>query len=388
MANQILFVDDEPDVLRVLERQAGHTYDVVTAVSGALGLKILRGHGPFAVVVANYRMPKMDGIQFLAAAETIVPDTVRMMLTGTADMNVAIEAVNAGHLYRFLTKPCPTKKLLESLQAGVEQYRVLAAERALLENTLRGSIKILTEILSLVNPAAFSRASRIKPYVRQIANWLNLPNVLEFELAAMLSQIGCVTLPPAVLKKVHKGIPLTPDEQKMYSQHPKIGANLIRTIPRLERIADIVRAQQKPFHRSAKRVQFKSEDRTALGGYILKVALEFEQLLAQKLSVKVALRRMRRGDYIPETLDALENLEVQLEKGEWRSLGISELEPGMILYEDVFTTDDVLLASRGEAVTDPMIGRLHNFSESIGVFEPIRVVIPRPPIQTTQKVAG
>ena len=134
--------------------------------------------GPFAVIVADRSMPGMDGIQLLAKVKACSPNTVRMMLTGNADMQTAIDAVNEGHIFRFLTKPCPPESLTASLQAAIEQYRLITAERELLEKTLRGSVKVLCEVLSVVKPTAFGRASRITRYVTAV-----VPPVGETETA-------------------------------------------------------------------------------------------------------------------------------------------------------------------------------------------------------------
>jgi len=89
-----------------------------------------------------------------------------MMLTGNSDSKTAMDAVNDGRVFRFLTKPCPPPTLAPSLEAGLEQYRLLRAERELLENTLGGAVKVLTEILSLTDPATFDRSQKLKEYVR------------------------------------------------------------------------------------------------------------------------------------------------------------------------------------------------------------------------------
>ncbi|NIQ03497.1 MAG: response regulator, partial [Nitrospinaceae bacterium] len=94
----------------------------------------------FAVVVSDMRMPDMDGIQFLSRVREHYPQTVRMMLTGYADVKTAMNAVNEGNIFRFMTKPCPPEVFEKVLSAGIEQYRLITAERDLLERTLKGSV--------------------------------------------------------------------------------------------------------------------------------------------------------------------------------------------------------------------------------------------------------
>ena len=223
MNKKVLFVDDEANVLDAIRRKLRKKFKISTALSGAEALKLIRQKGPFTVLVSDMRMPEMNGVQLLSKVKDIAPDTVRMMLTGNADQETAIQAVNEGSIFRFFTKPCPPELLENGIAGAIEQYRLVTAEKELLNKTLNGSIKVLTEILSLVNPAAFSRSYRIRNYVREIALKLQLPNLWQFQIAALLSQIGCVTLPGDTVEKMYKGIRLEKDEEIMYRSHPEAG---------------------------------------------------------------------------------------------------------------------------------------------------------------------
>ncbi|MFC1543285.1 HD domain-containing phosphohydrolase [Candidatus Neomarinimicrobiota bacterium] len=237
------------------------------------------------------------------------------------------------------------------------------------------------EKLRLSNPPAFSIGLRIRSYVRHIASKLDLPNAGEFELAAMLSQIGCLTMPSEIVEKVDAGIPLTKEEQKQFSKHTEIGANLIRDIPDLGNIAGMIGAQHKPLSRSSTGNNLKAEDRIALGSYLLKVSLDLDQLLAHDLPLKCVLMRLRRyvGVYLPEAIDALEDLEVQENLRQKREVvkdvSVSELDTRMVFDEDVFTKDGKLLFPKGATVTYPVLGELRTSAKGIGVVEPLRVII-------------
>ncbi|MCU0560755.1 MAG: SpoIIE family protein phosphatase [Desulfobacterales bacterium] len=137
MSNRVLLVDDDPNILAAFKRQLRKKADIETAASGAAGLEILKGGGPFAVVVTDYCMPEMNGIEFLAQVRRVSPDSVRMMLTGSADLAAAIQAVNQGNIFRFLTKPCASEELLEVLKAGIEEYRRIHRERKFNKRTRR-----------------------------------------------------------------------------------------------------------------------------------------------------------------------------------------------------------------------------------------------------------
>ncbi len=123
MSNRVLIVDDDPNLLAGFRRQLRRKFELETVAGGSEGLDAIRRNGPFSVVVSDYCMPEMNGVEFLARVREIAPETVRVMLTGSADLKAAIQAVNQGNIFRFLTKPCGTEDLLEALHAGVTQYR-------------------------------------------------------------------------------------------------------------------------------------------------------------------------------------------------------------------------------------------------------------------------
>ena len=121
----------------------------------------------------------------------------------------------------------------------------ITAERELLEQTLSGSISVLCEVLALVNPEAFGRSSRITRYVESIAAHLHVSELWSIKTAAMLSQIGCVILQESVLKKVYRGEALTGEESQLFNQHPFVAYDLIAKIPRMKRVAEIIKFQDK-----------------------------------------------------------------------------------------------------------------------------------------------
>ena len=333
MPEKILYVDDDPNILAAYQRILRREFHVETAQGGPEALELVTAGDPFAVVVADMRMPEMDGVQLLSKVKELSPDTVRMMLTGNADLQTAIDAVNEGCIFRFLTKPCPKEALVRSVQAAVQQYRLVIAERQLLEETLNGSITVLTDVLSLVNPTAFGRAARIRRYVKHIVKHLGLPHTWKFEVAAMLSQIGCVTLPPEALQKVFAGQELSADEEKMYASHPDIGGRLIVHIPRLEDIAHMITRQQKPCSWDKSSQDLRERETVLVGGQILKVALDFDRLVAHGAPGEEAIAQLHQNPeiYDQEIVAALEDMEVRPSANRLRALPVQQLDAYMVL---------------------------------------------------------
>ncbi|MEW5956850.1 MAG: HD domain-containing phosphohydrolase [Chloroflexota bacterium] len=377
MTQKILLVDDDPLLRRAITRRQQDRFDIETAADGPEGLARLESQGPFAVVVADMRMPGMDGIQFLSLVREQTPNTVRMMLTGNADLQTAINAVNRGYIFRFLTKPCPPEYFAGAVEAGLEQYRLVMAERELLGKTLRGSIEVLSEVLSLVNPPAFSRATRIKHLMRDIVSYLKLPNLWQFELAAMLSQIGCIALPPDILNKVYEGQLLSPAEQSLYSSHPSIGRELLEKIPRLEILARMIEGQREPPPAHISPADLTSdEDVVALGAQLLNLVLTFDDLTRRGLQTDLIMTTLQRqvslhNPYLAAVLPLIKASAV--EQGFIMEVTVDELHPGMIIMQDVWSTNDILLVPRGQEITEAILIRLRRFAQRTGVIEPIRV---------------
>ncbi len=378
MHSKILFVDDDPNILDGFQRQLRKLFAVHTALGGEAGVRAVSEQGPFAVIVSDLRMPGMDGIRFLATVREMAPDSVRIMLTGNADLQTAIEVVNEVNIFRFLTKPCDPQALALALEAGVRQYQLITAEHEILEKTLRGSIKVLSEILQLVNPEAFGRASRIAYLAKKIARTMQEPHVWKIETAAALSQIGCVILPEAALKKLYSGREFTPEESQLFSMHPFIASDLISNIPRMGGVAEIIANQAKNFDGSGVPQDSRKGGEIPLGARILRVVLDFDSLQAGGVPATEALDKMadRDGRYDPDVLAALETaLGIALEFEE-RLLEVAQLADGMVLAQDVMIRDGRLLVARGYRVNRTLRERMKNFAVKPGIREPFRVLVP------------
>lgn len=351
---RVLLVDDDPDLLDGLARQHGRAYDVTVARGPELGLSLLAGGEPFAVVVSDYQMPKMNGIEFLQRAREVVPETIRVMLTGQADVSTAIDAVNRGAIFRFLEKPCETDAFRGCLDAAIEQHRLRNAERILLERTVRGSIEVLAEVLSLANPTAFGRATRIRKYVQHIVASLRLPKRWQYETAALLSQIGCIAVPNDLFDKLAAGTPLTPEQASMMERHPEIARELLQKIPHLEAVATIVGNQRSPT---------EGRDSAGLGSRILAAALDFEELLSVGATHRQAIKAMRHdvGRYDSSIVDALATARDLTRESAMRLLSLGQLREGVLLEEDVRDRGGMLIVSRGHELTASSIARLRNY---------------------------
>ena len=294
------------------------------------------------------------------------PDSTRIMLTGQADVSAAIQAVNRGNLFRFLTKPCPTEELAAALDAGLAQHRLIIAEHELLEKTLAGSVKVLTDILAMTSPRAFGRAQRLRRAARRLAEAVAHPAPWQVELAAMLSQLGAVTLPPDLLDRADAGADLREDEQRMLAGLPEVTARLLGNIPRLEPCARmILLAGATPLP--------AGDDSIGRGARVLRLMADYERLIAGGSSAAAALAELRQQGHPVAAIEALSALDADPAARRLVAVTVRELRPGMVLDEDVRARNGVLLVARGQELTSALIERALNFHRLLGLNEPIRV---------------
>jgi response regulator RpfG family c-di-GMP phosphodiesterase len=385
---RILCVDDDKNVLEGLSRALRGLYSVEAAVGGEQGIHVLKEKGPFAVVVSDLRMPSMTGVEFLSRARLIAPDTVRVLLTGHGDLDAAISAINDGNIFRFLTKPCPAGDLAKSLAACTEQYRLITSERVLLEQTLRGSIQALTDILALADPAAFGRATRVRQHVAKLMVHFGILETWPVEVAAMLSQIPYVTLPPGTQQKVYDGAPLSDSERQMLERMPRVLEQILANIPRLENVREILRLHFRKFEERS-----ISSDVPSWGARALKVAVDYDAVesSADARSHPFDVLRSRTGWYDPVILEAL----AEIQAGGRREvmvleLPLRDLTVGMFFDQDVRSSKGLLLIARGQEVTPGLLERVRNFSSGLSIHEPIRMIVrqlARDPVPPEQVIA-
>lgn len=366
---KILFVDDEEPVLESISRLLHGRYELSLASSPVDALQHV-AQKTFDVVVSDMRMPQMSGTELLKRIRKTQPDATRIVLSGHSDLEAAAAAINDGQVFRFLIKPAKREVLLGALDAGVEQKRLIIAERELLEQTLTGSIDALSEALALANPEAFGRARRLRRVVAALSKEAGLVRRWPLEMAASLSQMGVITLPSEVWRKWSAGEHLSEVERAMVERSKKVPQQLLRHLPRIEPVIALLEAlstdeeltsPMRSLEESTLRVAAMVERRSSAG----------EPLAA----IVAALEADQRVDRF--LVDALKKLGgILFGERARRSITIQGLQAGMVLVEDVRTRAGGLLITRGHEVSDGLMVRLRNFAATVGVREPLMVAVP------------
>lgn len=381
MEERVLFVDDDPNILEAYQRKFQHVLHVRTAEGALAGLREIQAKGPFAVVVADMNMPVMNGVEFLKKVREVAPQAVRMMLTGNSDIKIAMDAVNEGSVFRFLTKPCPSKLMAESLLAGIKQYRLVTAEKEVLEGTLEGTAELLIEVLSWTSPDAFGSALQLGNSAKVLAAELGVEDAWEIELAATLSQIGMLALPSEVLEKAGDYMALSSGEKRTLDSVPAIGHELLSHIPRLENVAKIILYQNKCFNGDGFPADEVSGNDIPVGSRILKIAGDYQALRASGLSQVESHNRMKaiEGLYDPVILSAFGKkclvAATHGEKEQFVGISLKELTQGVRLASPIMTSEGRMLVSAGSIISNALLVRLRRYAANSGIKEPIEVLI-------------
>ncbi len=377
----VLLVDDDVALLDGLRRHLRQEFDVHTASDGDAALGSLRALDGCAVVVADMMMPGMRGTELLARARDEHPDVVRVLLTGYADVDAAIDAVNHAGTFRFLCKPCSTDELRDTLRAAVEQYRLVVAERELLEQTLRGTIRALSEALALSHPKAFAHAVRRAEIVGELVDGLPENERWPIEVAAMVADIGVVTLPPDVVDKLYGGTPLTPSEWVMVDRVPEVAERVLGPIPRLDAVRAILRHQDRRYD-GLDAAGGPVGAGIPLGARVLKIARDLEEIESSggwSPVEGVELLRRRTGAYDAELLARLAERRAANARTRVVEIALDELDDvpvGAVLARDLVATNGMLLAARGQPFTAGMRERLRNWPTRLELREPLLVSVP------------
>jgi response regulator RpfG family c-di-GMP phosphodiesterase len=378
MTNRVLFIDDDPYALAGYARIARRGFEVETATGGEDGLEVLGARGPFAVVISDMRMPGINGAETLHRASQVAPDTTRVLLTGHADLDSAIDAVNRGNVFRFLTKPCPPDALLGALKAAAAQHRLVLSERELREKTLQGSLKVLTDVMAMVHPTAFGRVGRVRELVCELGRRLDVENQWELPIVAGLCLLGTVALPDGVMAKVMAGHKVCDRDANLLQTHPRVAYEMLVGIPQLGGVAEAILYQAQRYNGTGGYTIPRRGAEIPMASRLLKVAMDFEALVGLGYSREQAVREMNKRDgwYDPEVLEVLAEISTAAPPKSSVAVSLSDLRPGMVLAAPLLYSDGGPLFKMGQPLTDALIQRVWAVADSVGLQEPVEVYLP------------
>lgn len=369
----ILVVDDDPFICKLLARMlASLGYcQVTTHCTGLQALKWIdvRGNAP-DLILTDINMPEMNGYQFCVQfKEREVAHDIPVIFISTIDSTAEIvKAFECGG-NDYITKPFRIEEVKARVETQLKLRMMMLAERELLEKTLTGTVSMLVNLMNLSLPPGMNRVVKVTKIIAYMTGSLGITDTWQYEMAASLFQIGCITLPTVVLSKVAAGLHLSAAEEKLYQQHPAIGRRLLANIPRLEAVAEMIGRQRE----SANNVS--ARDPVQLGARLLHIAFDMANLIDSGMPVDKVIETLRSSPqvYDPGLLATL-GQQVSTGSNGVMQVPLKRLRPGMVVDEDVYTLNGVLLISQGEQLTGVTIERLNNFARLYGVKDSVRVI--------------
>nr|WP_246325415.1 HD domain-containing phosphohydrolase [Dissulfurirhabdus thermomarina] len=415
----VLLVDDEENILKALNRLLRREgYRVLATTSPMEAMDLVLEH-PVAVVISDQRMPEVSGTELLAAIKEAAPDVVRVMLTGYADMEAAMDAINKGEVFRFITKPWQESDLvatvrqaalqhflvtenrrllqvteeqnqrLQELNARLEEkvlertreledrHRELQELHARLQTNFRDTVRVFVEIMELYDPFLGGHANRVAALARRLAERMGIEGVdLDLvEIGAALHDIGLIGAPKEVVK-----VPadrLTPAQQEIYRGHPALGQRLLKKIEFLRQAALLVRSHHERFDGQGFPDGLPGVA-IPVGAMITHAASYLDGLVHREgVAPAKALERMSglAGTvFDPEVVRVLAELvPAQAPPRKVVALPLEELEPGMRLAADIKTASGRFLVPRGTRLNEVQIMRLRNFHQVDPIAGRVRV---------------
>ena len=372
MKPMVLIVDDEPINVKILAAiLEANDYQVRSAFSGEDCLRRVAEETP-DVILLDIMMPGMEGFAVarqLKESETSCFIPV-IMVTALSDVKSRIQALDAG-ADDFLSKPADKAELLARVRASVkvrayhEEMRKQQREKdELLNKTLKGTIRLLVEILASTNPAAFSQCSRLVPLTRRIAQYLMHKEAWQAELVMMLSPIVEIVIPKSLLQKLYQGELLDDEEQRVFLLRSRQGIKLLADIPNLEPVAMALTYRHKNFDGSG-----LPRDRVAgadipMAARIIRAVFDFDRLQSDVPDEdSLQLMRRREGCYDINVLAVLQDVQrLAFAESLFKEFPVEDLLPGMLLGQDVLDNSGRLIVGKGNELTSLMKLRLQNMA--------------------------
>lgn len=412
----VLAVDDEPNIVSALRRTLrSRGFTVHTALGGAEGLEVLEKQ-PVDAIISDMRMPEMTGAQFLQAARLKMPEAVRILLTGYADITSTIEAVNNGEIFRYLSKPWDDDVLLSVLHDGLERKRLsrerdqllaltkeqnaqlqshaeqleqkvqertkdlqkatdeVKAANARITADFQGTVKVLSTILEQRPGLTGGVARRVAEHVKNLGPRVGLcsDDLQDAVYAAHLEDLGKLTFPERWLTTPMHALPGR--ERDEFMQHPLHGDGYLMSLQSLRGAGRVLRSLYERWDGKGMPAQLKG-DSIPLGSRVLRAASEYERLRAGSIETRAfshqdACNWLKNGSEtrfdpkVSQALVALLNEESSAVPT--RTLPVSGLKPGMVLSQDLTAGIGVLLLSKDHLLDETMIRRLDSFQRRVG----------------------
>ncbi|TQV87593.1 response regulator [Aliikangiella coralliicola] len=408
---RILCVDDERSVLMSLKRLfRGKRFKVTLANSGQEGLEAIENKEPFDLIISDMRMPNMDGAEFLEKSLSQSPDSVRLLLTGYSDQDATIRAINKGKIFEYINKPWKNEELKKTVVRALNKKSELDKRRKLIAK-LQLSNKTLFSKASALNKKAQSTQEELKQttsfldfarvelneayettikvfaniinqrvgntpkFIEQVitqtcklADHLELPDERKGNLqnAAMLYALGKFNFSDELLNKTVSE--MTPEEKVTYAGYPKLGESVLTPLVALQDVARIISCHKDPLS-DEERVHGLEKHSPNIEARILRIVVDFNEFLTKEKTKNIddAIVMLKNGstkeydeNLVAMYLEILQNAPALPEFCD-SVKSVCELEDGMRVTRDVYSSTDALLISKGTIVSQVLIEKMLSY---------------------------
>lgn len=412
----VLFVDNDQSFLSAFRRLFLNEpeIEIFTALNSKEALEKLSG-GMINLVAADQQLPQMSGAEFLNLAKKNHPDVLRMLLVTAAEVEAAVGLVNNGELYRFLAKPWNEEELKITIKKGLEhhalqremerlsekikshdgelkqkvQQRTLQLEKAVArlkqmsedrKRNFQDTLVLLTQIMACSNRFLGGHSKRVAELSRMTAEKLveSRDEVEMVYFAALLHDIGLVGAPDTLFSKDPEQF--TAREKKAFRKHPLIGEEIIGNVHNLKRLSVIIRSHHEEYSGGG----FPDGLNTGnipLSSRVIRIASDYDHLCFRKgMSAGEAGSLLKRGSgdlYDPRILTVFCDLtgSILQKQTSVKLVRISSLEPGMVLDEDLFLKNGLLLLPQGSIIDSQTINKISAFSSLLDKAKSVQVAV-------------
>lgn len=370
---KILIVDDDPQILAMYPVRFNKVVDIITAERASIALDLLKQE-KFAVFVVDYNLPEMNGLELIKQAQIISPDTISLILTGEANLDLAISAINQGNIFKFLVKPCSYKVMAAAFIDALKEYRTIRAKISKHKQNYTGVVAGFIHIIKLLKPSFLSTRKNLELYISAISANLSPDTINDFQLSVLLAALNFDTISPEISQKIQEGTTLNKEEALIASNIPKAMEMLLQKIPMLSKAKELIRYSLKHFNGIGYPHDDLIEEAIPYEARIINILLEITRQEANSIDFLNITKNMR-DEPNKYDIDILNKVEEWIKHAKYEQISatIINLRIGDLLLDNISTNKGIILVSSGNKVTKSMIIKLQNHPEVEDIIQPINV---------------
>lgn len=335
--SSILLVDSDGKALTVMQRRLRKNFETHIALGARAGFQRLEEDGPYDVVMASFSMAEMDGINFLAKVREISPESTRILLSASPmDVTNLLRAINDAKVFHLLSASCDDSTLQRIVGEGVDRFSRISTSTRNMNEIHAIFAKAVHELVCWLRSDVRDMISPVLPLLRSLCQSDSKSNPTVTETAFLLSVIGLIALPSALLDKIIQGQELSADELLIFAGHPEHAVEWVSHLPQLRDVVEILRGYSALLPLSLLRAPGASaKPDIPAGAALLAMVMEYRLAHYAKLETAAILSRIRsNGVYSATQVKALETELIRMDQSV-AELTLDKLRPGMIMAKAV-----------------------------------------------------